>query len=140
MYQMREMREGSSLEKEEDEEDEGASLLKVMYCLRREGREPGSVASSILSWASVSRSTVCWSSWADRGRLGGGVGEVAVTVIVVVVAAAAAVGIIDKVDAEVMGARVDGEESVSAIMAAVSPASGRLVGAEGWEMAFWPVI
>lgn len=61
--------------------------------------------------------------------------DVAVTVVVIGVG----VGVVDGVDVEVIGARVDGD-SVSAIMAAVSPVSGRLVGAEGWEMAFWPVI
>lgn len=70
MYQMRSMREGRS---------SSSVLLKMMFCLRRVGKDPGRLASSTKSWSSAS----CV------------IGEVT---------------------------------------------SGRAVGSDGWEIAFWPVI
>lgn len=127
-------------------------LLKVMYCLRREGREPGRVASSMRSWASVSRRTKVRDDnpavaavvveWEDLGRDGGrgrgrvgledGVRRDGVEVRGVVV-----------VDRTVGVSRAAAAVTAAATVASSvssSPASGRLVGAEGCDMAFWPVI
>lgn len=118
-------------------------LLKVMYCLRKEGREPGRVASSMRSCASVSRRTMVRAvaavvvvDWEDLGRGGRRVGlegfrreGVEVRGVVVV----------DNAVGVSIAAAVTAAATVTSSVSS-SPASGRLVGAEGCDIAFCPVI